>query len=81
MHHTTLVELLDNCRATTYLYQSLQIYTKQLMVGGGNRPFGLLIQLTDQKVCYHTHLLRSSELVLEMLVPSKDLKKIRHLAS
>ena len=51
------------------------------VVGGGNRPFGLLIQLTDQKVCYHTHLLRSSELVLEMLVPSKDLKKIRHLAS
>jgi hypothetical protein len=30
MHHTTLVELLHNCRATTYLYQSLQIYTKQL---------------------------------------------------
>ena len=51
------------------------------MVGGGNRPFGLLIQLTDQKVCYHTQLLRSSELVLEMLVPSKDLKKIRLLAS
>ena len=40
-----------------------------------------LIQLTDQKVCYHTQLLRSSELVLEMLVPSKDLKKIRLLAS
>ena len=30
MHHTTLVELLHNCRATTYLYQSVQIYTKQL---------------------------------------------------
>jgi hypothetical protein len=46
-----------------------------VVVGGGNRPFGLLIELTDQKVCYHTHLLRSSELVLEMLVPSKDLKR------
>ena len=42
---------------------------------GEIRSIAGLIELTDQKVCDHTHLLRSSELVLEMLVPSKDLKR------